>query len=273
MTLSTVTNCHNQEIVMETPDVILGYTQHQTSLVTTQVLSIILEERGFTVERKEVDTSLAMVSSNKINAFTGLWTKELKEDEMLNVPIDVSTLGPCSDDYYSGLLVPHYTTIGDIGELSEFTEETHGIIYCLEGLKHLYHLTKSMLREYGLDYSIETITELQLENILSTAYEDEQWIVIAGYSPHSMLDQYSMRFLGDYKQVYGGPHDIYTVANTEFIRTDIEAVSIIDNFYLYSWELNGLLAEVHDPINGSIKKTIEEWLVKNPHIINRCCKQ
>ncbi|WP_170311653.1 glycine betaine ABC transporter substrate-binding protein [Vallitalea okinawensis] len=259
-----------EEEVKEQWDIVIGCRSYPSSVASSYVLKEILEDQNYRVKVENKDENLfESLGTNSVNVSNSLWLYITDYNAFKSLGDKVIDLGPNSEHYSKGLLVPGYTTIGDIGELDFYQHKTNGVIYCVIGFDYLYELTLKTLKKYELDYTIQMVTEVQLENILSTSYEDEEWLVIAGYSPHYMLDEYDMRFLEDYKRSYGKPEEIHTVVNTTFHQSNPEVASIIDAFYLYDWELNNLLNKLENEEEIHTEKVVERWLMDHPEIASR----
>lgn len=92
--------------------------------------------------------------------------------------------------------------------------------------------TEKAIDEYGLDdWSLEESSESAMLAELQTAYENEEPIIIPGWKPHQMFEQFDLTMLEDPEEIYGGDGDeIVAMGNKDFAETAPAAAEIVKRF-------------------------------------------
>lgn len=253
-------------------DIVIGSRNYASSVASSYVLKHALLSKGYraTVEVKGEENLWDSLENNKVNIVNSMWFYDVDYSDYKNIQNKVVDLGANSAFYHRGLVVPSYVTTADIDELNFYKYEFDGIIYCLDESDYLIELTREVNESYGLDFELQKVSADELEKILDKAFVEKKWIVLAGYSPHYLLDKYSLRFLVDGNDVFGSKQEIHTIVNTEFIVRNEELKEFIDSFYLYEHEMNSLLNVIENNKDKPISETVSNWIKNHPDIIKRC---
>lgn len=252
-------------------DVIIGTRSYASSVAGSYVLKYILDKKGYVSEvevydEKELWERLEM---NKVNIVSSMWFYDVDYADYKGMQKEVVDLGPNSDSYIKGFIVPSYVDVAFIEKLNFYKYEFDDIIYCLDESDYLFNLSKEATNVYGLDFDIQRRSAKELEVLLKDAIAQDKWIVIAGYTPHYLFDEYSLRFLEDDKRVFGQKQEIHTVANADFIVRNKELKNYISSFYLYEHEMNSLLNLMEGKEDNAIGDLIEEWMNNHQEVIKR----
>src|SRR5699024_11698773 len=96
----------------------------------------------------------------------------------------------------------------------------------------IMNTTETAIDEYGLDYwTLEESSESAMLAELQTAYDNEEPIIIPGWKPHQMFEQFDLTMLEDPKEIYGGDGDeILAIGNKDFAETSPGAAKVIESF-------------------------------------------
>lgn len=73
-----------------------------------------------------------------------------------------------------------------------------------------------------------------------------EWIVITGWTPHWMFDQFDLKFLDDPKKVYGDLEEIHAIAWKGFSEKDPFAAEFFGNIKLTTEELSSFMTAMKD---------------------------
>ena len=73
-----------------------------------------------------------------------------------------------------------------------------------------------------------------------------EWIVITGWTPHWMFDQFDLKFLDDPKKVYGDLEEIHAIAWKGFSKKDPFAAEFFGNIKLTTEELSSFMTAMKD---------------------------
>ena len=107
--------------------------------------------------------------------------------------------------------------------------------------------TDKAISAYGLDgYTLMTSSSSTMLASLKKAMDKGEWIVITGWTPHWMFDQFDLKFLDDPKKVYGDLEEIHAIAWKGFSKKDPFAAEFFGNIKLTTEELSSFMTAMKD---------------------------
>lgn len=252
-------------------DVIIGTRSYASSVAGSYALKYVLDKKGYIseVEVHDEEDLWERLAMNKVNIVSSMWFYDVDYADYKGMQKEVVDLGPNSSYYAKGLIVPSYVDVAYIEKLNFYKYQFDGTIYCLDESDYLFNLSKEASNVYGLDFDVQRRSAKELEVLLKDAIAEEKWIVLAGYTPHYLFDEYPLRFLEDDKRVFGQKQEIHTVANSDFIVRNKEIMDYISSFYLYEHEMNSLLNLMEGKEENAIGELIDEWMNNHQEVIKR----
>ncbi len=72
-------------------------------------------------------------------------------------------------------------------------------------------LSEDVVDEYGLDLTLRSGSGATMTAALQSAIQNEEDIVVTGWTPHWMFARWDLKYLDDPKNVYGGAEHINTI--------------------------------------------------------------
>lgn len=239
----------------------IGYTDSYYSMITGLLLEHMLEEEGYTVGMVYSNEPVEDLQNNRISLYTGYITST-DFDEVLYLPHGIQFAGLCSTNMMRGLMVPEYSLIADIGELQEYS----GIIYCPSHLERLEQQVQMSIKRYNLSAELVQVKANVLKDMVEEARSNQDFIVVAGYTPSPTDQQRDMRFLGDYKEVFGNSHVISKLTSETFVTEQPIAYGLVENFYLETWEVQELMDWIQRYEAYELRQSIMLFLDYNKEI-------
>ena len=95
-------------------------------------------------------------------------------------------------------------------------------------------LTKTAIEDYGLDdWKLIEGSSAAMVAELKKAYDNQEPIIITGWSPHWMFSSFDLKYLDDPNGSFGGAEDINTIVRKGLEQDAPGAYKILDQF---SWE-------------------------------------
>ncbi len=128
---------------------------------------------------------------------------------------------------------------GDGGHFSENPD-----IVGIESGAGIMSTTETAIEEYDLNMELLTSSGPAMVSALSDAIENEEWIVVTGWSPHYKFADYDLKYLEDPKGIYGDVENIHTIARDDLRDDDPELVEFLENFYMTDDELGELMGDI-----------------------------
>ncbi|GEK91933.1 glycine betaine ABC transporter substrate-binding protein [Alkalibacterium kapii] len=127
--------------------------------------------------------------------------------------------------------------------------------------------TELALEEYdNLDgWELETSSTAGMMGQLDSAIDNEEPLVITGWTPHYMFEQYNLKFLEDPEGVYGEPEFVHTMARQGFEEDMPQAYAIMDNF---SWEVEDMQSIMLAAQDMSFEEAAADWIEENQDTVD-----
>ena len=200
---------------LEKKKVKIAYANWLEGIAMSHLAKVVLEEHGYEVELQNADLA----------------------------PIFVSMSGEAR----VGLVVPQYVTIQSISELEANKDRFSSEIVGIDAGAGIMKTTDKAIAAYGLDgYTLMTSSSSTMLASLKKAMDKGEWIVITGWTPHWMFDQFDLKFLDDPKKVYGDLEEIHAIAWKGFSEKDPFAAEFFGNIKLTTEELSSFMTAMKD---------------------------
>ncbi len=175
-------------------------------IAMSHLAKVVLEEHGYEVELQNADLAPIFVSMSgkKSDVFLDAWLPITMKDYMDQYGDSIEFLGEVYGEARVGLVVPQYVTIQSISELEANKDRFSSEIVGIDAGAGIMKTTDKAIAAYGLDgYTLMTSSSSTMLASLKKAMDKGEWIVITGWTPHWMFDQFDLKFLDDPKKVYG----------------------------------------------------------------------
>ncbi|MED3574696.1 glycine betaine ABC transporter substrate-binding protein [Cytobacillus praedii] len=132
----------------------------------------------------------------------------------------------------------------------------------------LMGLTSTALEDYQLDeWTLLEGSSAAMVAELQKAYNNQEPIIITGWSPHWMFSTFDLKYLEDPKGSFGGAESIHTIVRKGLEQDAPGAYKILDQF---SWEPSDMEAVMVDITNGmDPTEAAEKWIDANPDKVSK----
>lgn len=149
------------------------------------------------------------------------------------------------------------------------TEETvsvgEEIDYTITGIEPgagITQATENALKEYGNleGWNLETASTAAMLTSLGEAIENEEPIVVTGWSPHFIFAKYDLKYLEDPNEVYGGVEIIKTITRKGLKEDMPEAYEVLDRFH---WEASDMEQVMLDAQEMDFEEAAQKWVDNN----------
>ncbi len=249
----------------EQQTVIVGVGPWGTAYSSSYVIKQVLEEAGYNVELDFVDIGVAYqgVVLGDLDCYTDAWIPACHEKYMEKYGDQLDLLGYNMNGTRIGMIVPSYVPIDSIDELKGHAEEFDGKIISIEPGSGTVRMSGQAIEDYGLEgYELVTGSEVGMLSELKGAIENEEWIVITGWTPHWKFSRWDLKYLDDPKNVYGDDEYIGTIARKGFKEDNPGAYAILDRFHWEVEDMNWVMYEVEK--GASDEEAAAMWIENNP---------
>lgn len=180
----------------------------------------------------------------------------------------IEDLGVLYDHARIGWIVPGYVPENKLQSIEdlrnpEVYEKLQGEIHGIEPDSGLMYLSERALRTYGLDgYELIPADEGDMIADLNEALENNDWIVVTGWSPHWMFAYWDLRYLEDPKKVLDGEQSVHALGRQGFRRDFPDVARFLRNFKIPLGTLEEIMlmtteVPVEEAVNAYLKNRPE----------------
>ncbi|MCM3741319.1 glycine betaine ABC transporter substrate-binding protein [Oceanobacillus luteolus] len=230
-------------------EVELAYVQWDTEIASTHVIGKVLEDLGYDVKLTALDNAIMWeaVANGEADAMVSAWlplTHGSQFDQYGDKMID---LGPNLEGAKIGLVVPSYMEVDSIADL---TDEAGQTITGIEPGAGVVAASERSLEDYENmeDWQVQTSSSGAMTTELRTAYENEEEIIVTGWSPHWKFQEFDLKYLEDPNGTFGDAETINTMVREGLEEDDPELYQILDNF---NWSVEDIEAVMLEIANGA----------------------
>jgi glycine betaine/proline transport system substrate-binding protein len=146
---------------------------------------------------------------------------------------------------------------------NEIGAQTEYEIIGIEPGAGLMKLTKTAIEDYGLDdWELVEGSSAAMVAELKKAYDNQEPIIVTGWSPHWMFSSFDLKYLEDPNGSFGGAEDIHTLVRKGLEQDAPGAYKILDQFF---WETSDMEAVMVDISEGGMDpgEAAEKWIDAN----------
>ncbi|SDI46510.1 glycine betaine ABC transporter substrate-binding protein [Natribacillus halophilus] len=105
------------------------------------------------------------------------------------------------------------------------------------------------INDYDLDhFDLQSSSDAAMVQELDSAIENEEPIVVVGWTPHWKFNTYDLKFLDDPQEAFGDTEDIHTIAYPGLEEEHPEAFEVIDNFYWDEDDMGEVMEMLEDGV-------------------------
>ncbi|ARK32395.1 glycine betaine ABC transporter substrate-binding protein [Halalkalibacter krulwichiae] len=161
------------------------------------------------------------------------------------------------------------------GEETSGTSETssvgeqfdHTIVGIDPGAGIMNLTINEVVPEYGLeDWNIVEGSGAAMTAALKRAYDNEEPIIVTGWSPHWKFAAFDLKYLDDPKGVYGGAEDVHTIARQGLQEDHPEGYQLLDQFNWGPEHLETVMNLIQEGQNPS--DAAAQWASENEELVS-----
>lgn len=96
---------------------------------------------------------------------------------------------------------------------------------------------------------------------LEQALNNEEPIIVTGWTPHWIFEDYDLKMLEEPLVTFGGAQEAHTITRQGFQEDHPDAYQILDNFY---WEMDDIQSVMRDGLDIPFEEAAQNWIDDNP---------
>ncbi|MBY0203070.1 glycine betaine ABC transporter substrate-binding protein [Paenibacillus cucumis (ex Kampfer et al. 2016)] len=245
----------------------LSYVAWDSEIASTNLLKYVMENKlGYKVNALQVEAGPMWtgVASGDVDASPAAWLPLTHADYWERYKDQVEDLGANMTGVRTGLVVPKYMTdvnsIEDLetgastsGSSSEpaananVGDEVNHRIIGIDPGAGIMKSTASAIEKYGLtNWNLVEGSGAAMTATLDKAYKNKEPIIITGWTPHWMFNQYDLKYLEDPDKVYGDAEEIHTIARKGLKEDHPVAYEFLSRFKWTSDEMGEMMIAIQD---------------------------
>lgn len=225
----------------------LAYVAWDTEIASTNVIATVLEDYGYDAETTQLDNAIMWeaVASGDADAMVAAWLPATHAPQLEEYGDDMVHLGTNLEGAAIGLVVPEYMDVDSIADLSDEAGQT---ITGIEAGAGVVAAAEQSLEDYEnlADWNVQTSSSGAMTTQLNQAIENEEDIVITGWSPHWMFQSYDLKYLEDPEGSFGEAETIDTFAREGLEEDMPEAYQILDNFQWSTEDMEAVMLDIQE---------------------------
>ena len=256
----------------------LVYANWEEGIAYTHLAQAVLEDKmGYevTITAADVAPGYAAVAQGDSDAFMEVWLPVLHKDYMEQYKDDTVDLGNVYEGTESGLAVPQYMVDAGIKTISDLTkdEAVKKLDKTITGIDAGAGVMKTtendIMPAYGLDeagYKLLASSGPAMMASLKKAIQNDEWIVVTGWKPHSMFGYWDLAFLEQDKKKVWGVGNIHIIGRKNIKEDKPELAQFLSNMQMNTADLGSLMVAIAE----SDKDTLEaarDWMNENEDVV------
>ena len=248
----------------------LAYVEWSSEVASTNVVAAVLEQAGFDVELTSLSAAAMFqaLSTGDADAIVAAWLPTTHADYMERVGDNIEDLGMNLDGTKLGLVVPAYTDVDSIADLNDNADSFNGEIIGIDPGAGLMALSEEVVDTYDLGLRLRSGSGATMTAALSSAINNEEDVVVTGWTPHWMFARFDLKYLEDPENVYGGAEQIHTVVR-QGLKDDMpEAYAILDAFE-WTPEQMGEVMLMNQEDGSDPYENAKQWVEDNQDVVEQ----
>lgn len=244
-------------------EVELSYVEWDTEIASTHVVATVLEDIGYDVTTTPLDNAIMWESvvSGETDAMVAAWLPNTHGEMYEEHGEDLIDLGPNLEGADLGITVPAYM---DVESIDDLTDEAGQQITGIEAGAGVVAAAQETVATYPnlSDWEVVPSSSGAMVTALGQAIDNEDDIVITGWTPHWMFQAYDLKYLEDPQGTMGEAETINTMVREGFEEDMPEVYTILDNFF---WEMEDMESVMLEISEGADPQTAaRNWVTANP---------
>jgi len=256
----------------EKKELTLAYVAWDTEIASTHVVEYVLENKlGYDVEMLQVDAGpmWAGIADGSADAMVAAWLPGTHASYYEENQGKFEDLGTNLEGTKIGLVVPTYMDIHSIEDLknADIGGALEHTITGIEPGAGIMMATEKAIEAYGLsDWELLSSSSAAMAAELQTAYDNQEPIVVTGWSPHWKFSKMELKYLEDPQGVYGEAENINTIVRNGLKEDHPDAYKLLDQFHWTEDDINSVMLAIlegADPADAAA-----DWVNANEDKVN-----
>lgn len=254
----------------------IGAIAWEESLAIADLIQYLVRtELDYDVKVTNPDAGVAYkaVADGELDLFLESWQPLTQANYLERFKVkDFTDFGPMYEDAKLTWAVPadvpedELSSVEDLDK-EEVREKLDGEITGIDPGAGIMNISDDMMDEYESlsDYELLEGSGAAMQASLKSAIQDDEWIVVTLWQPHSAYGRFDLRNLEEPKKMLGEEERVHMLGRTDFMADFPDRISqFLSRFYLPIEMVNDLTALYSDIGEGTGAK----WAEEHPEIVD-----
>ncbi|MBR7797077.1 MAG: glycine betaine ABC transporter substrate-binding protein [Bacillota bacterium] len=255
----------------EAKEIELAYVEWDSEIASTHVVGKVLEDQGFDVKLTPLDNAVMWeaVANGEADGMVAAWLPATHADQYEEYGDQVEELGTNLEGAKIGLVVPKYMDVNSIEDLDAQANKT---ITGIEPGAGVVGAAEQALTDYDnlKGWEVQTSSSGAMATELGSAIENEEDIIVTGWTPHWKFAKYELKYLEDPKGTFGEAETIDTMVRKGLKDDMPNAYKILDQFNWTTEDMEAVMLEIS---NGtSPEDAAAAWVEENQEKVDEWVK-
>jgi glycine betaine/proline transport system substrate-binding protein len=243
----------------------LVYVEWDSEIASTNVIAQVLEEKGYDVNIRGIDNAIMWeaVANGDADGMVAAWLPATHGNLYEEHKDNMVGLGPNLEGAKIGLVVPQYMEdVNSIADLADYTDEFGGEITGIEPGAGVVQAAEQSLEDYSLaDWTVATSSSGAMATVLGQKFENEEPVVVTGWTPHWKFAAYDLKYLEDPEGSFGGAETIETFVRQGLEEDSPAAYEVLDNFFWEPADMETVMLEMSEGTDP--EEAAANWIENN----------
>ena len=238
----------------EKPPVRIGWVNWSDTEITVKIASTALQEhlkQPVKLVMADIGIQFQALANGNIDLITMVWLPSTHKAFYDKYKDRLEDLGVLYEGRI-GMAVPTSVPVAEVASVEDLNkpgirEKFDGKILTSEVGNGQYTLTVKAIEDYKLTgYKLVGSSESGMLNEMDRNLKRDKWSLVNAWSPHWMFSKWSLRYLEDPKQIFGGAEQIHAMARKGFSQEHPEVAYFFAHFSLPEADLEALMMQARE---------------------------
>ncbi|MBJ2228467.1 glycine betaine ABC transporter substrate-binding protein [Pseudomonas simiae] len=238
----------------EKPPVRIGWVNWSDTEITVKLASTALQEhlkQPVKLVMADIGIQFQALANGNIDLITMVWLPSTHKAFYDKYKDRLEDLGVLYEGRI-GMAVPTSVPVAEVASVEDLNkpgirEKFDGKILTSEVGNGQYTLTVKAIEDYKLTgYKLVGSSESGMLNEMDRNLKRDKWSLVNAWSPHWMFSKWSLRYLEDPKQIFGGAEQIHAMARKGFSQEHPEVAYFFAHFSLPEADLEALMMQARE---------------------------
>lgn len=256
----------------EAQEVKIPYVDWACASAKTHLVAGILEdEMGYDVTLTMADPGVVYtdLAGGNQDFYVASWLPVTHGSYLESHGDNLDDIGTVFEGARIGLVVPDYVDIDSITEMEEVLDKFGDQIIGIDAGAGIMEATDNAIDTYEslADYSLVTSSDSGMTAELRRAIQNEEWVVVTGWTPHWKFAEWDLKFLDDPEGVYGDAETIHVMSRKDLADDLPEVVEFLSNMFLTDEELGELMGMISE--SGDESESVSKWMEAHSELVEQ----